>query len=258
MNTQFEVIKLNVAEGVATITLNRPQSLNALNAQFFTEFNAVLDNIEHDPAVCAVIITGEDKAFAAGADIREMAGMTAKQAHLLSINGQAIFRKLELLPKPVIAAVNGFALGGGCELSLACDIRIASTKAVFGQPEVGLGIIPGYGATQRLPRLIGLGNAMLLLLTGDKIDAVEALRIGLVQKIVEPEKLLEYAFELAKNILEKGPQAVQNAKLSARQGLGRDFDEACALEAENFSSLFSGEAAEGMAAFLEKRTPQWK
>jgi enoyl-CoA hydratase len=171
--------------------------------------------------------------------------------------GQRTFRSLELLDKPVIAAVNGFALGGGCELALACDIRVASSKAKFGQPEVNLGLIPGYAATQRLPRLIGLGDALYLLLTAELITAEEALRVGLVQKVVEPEALLETALAIARTIASKGPKAVKLAKQVARQGLLMDFESGCALESQHFGDPFENEGAEGMRAFLEKRPPKW-
>ena len=205
-----------------------------------------------------IIITGEGKAFAAGADIAEMVSKTEADARAFSKVGQRTFRSLELLEKPVIAAVNGFALGGGCELALACDVRIASTKAKFGQPEVNLGLIPGYAATQRLPRLVGLGNALFLLLSGEMVGAEEALRMGLVQKVVEPEALLPTAVELAKTIAAKGPRAVRLVKRVVREGILKDFESGCTLESEEFGSLFENEGAEGMKAFLEKRKPEWK
>ena len=164
---------------------------------------------------------------------------------------------MELLEKPVIAAINGFALGGGLELALACDVRIAGAKAKFGQPEVNLGLIPGYAATQRLPRLIGLGNALFLLMSGEMVGAEEALRMGLVQKVVEPEQLLRTVMALAKTIAAKGPRAVKLVKHVARVGSLMDFESGCALESEKFGSLFENEGAEGMRAFLEKRAPKW-
>jgi enoyl-CoA hydratase len=232
--------------------------MNALNTRFFQEMDSLVVEIAGRPDIKIVIITGEGKAFVAGADISEMAGKTQEEARAFSKLGQRTFRSLELLEKPVLAAVNGFALGGGCELALACDIRIASAKAKFGQPEVNLGLIPGYAATQRLPRLIGLGNALFLLLTGEMIGAEEALRMGLVQKVVEPEALLPAAVELAKTIASKGPGAVRLAKRVVRKGVLKDFESGCALEAEEFGSLFENEGAEGMKAFLEKRKPEWK
>jgi enoyl-CoA hydratase len=253
----YEILKTEVSEGIATVTLSRPQALNALNTRFFQEMDALLAELGARGDVKVLIITGEGKAFAAGADIAEMAQKTQKEGQDFSRAGQKTFRSLELFAKPVLAAVNGFALGGGCELALACDIRIASAKAKFGQPEVNLGVIPGYAATQRLPRLIGLGNALYLLLTAEMIGADEALRMGLVQKVVEPEGLLAAARELAKAIASKGPNAVRLVKQVARKGFLMDFEAGCALESEAFGSLFENEAAEGMRAFLEKRPPKW-
>jgi len=252
-----KVLKVNVSEGIAVVTISRPEALNALNSRFFQELDELISEVSGRREVKVVIITGEGKAFAAGADIAEMAQKTQEEGRQFSAQGQKVFRRLELMPQPVIAAVNGFALGGGCELALACDIRIASSKAKFGQPEVNLGVIPGYAGTQRLPRLVGLGNALLLLLSGEMIVAEEALRIGLVQKVVEPEQTLPAAIELAKTIAAKGPRAVQLAKKITRQGHLMDFESGCALESETFGSLFENEAAEGMRAFLEKRPPRW-
>jgi len=254
----YEILKMEAAEGIATVTISRPQALNALNSRFFQEMDSLIAEVGARDDIKVLIITGEGKAFAAGADIAEMAGKTQDQAAQFSKVGQRTFRSLELLAKPVIAAVNGFALGGGCELALACDFRIASIKAKFGQPEVNLGVIPGYAATQRLPRLIGLGNALFLLLTGEMIGAEDALRMGLVQKIVEPDELMPAALGLAKTIASKGPRAVKLVKQVTRQGFLMDFEAGCALESGMFGSLFENEGAEGMRAFLEKRPPQWK
>ena len=204
-----------------------------------------------------ILTGGGDKAFIAGADITEIRQLTPLAARRFADFGQLLLDRLQHLPIPVIAAVNGFALGGGCELALACDFRVASVKAKFGQPEVNLGLIPGYAATQRLPRLVGLGNALFLLLTGEMIGADEALRMGLVQKVVEPEALLATAVEIAKTVAAKGPAAVRLAKRVAREGLLMDFEAACALESSEFGTLFEGEGAEGMRAFLEKRKPDW-
>ena len=253
----YEILKLSVAEGIATVTISRPQALNALNSRFFREMDAMIADLQGRDDVKVVILTGEGKAFVAGADIAEMAGKSQALAREFSRIGQATFRRIELLDKPVIAAVNGFALGGGCELALACDFRIASSKAKFGQPEVSLGLIPGYAATQRLPRLVGLGNALYLLMTAEMITAEEALRIGLVQKVVEPEALLPAATEIARTIAAKGPLAVKLVKRVAREGLLMDFESGCALEAQHFGDPFEGEGAEGMRAFLEKRPPKW-
>jgi enoyl-CoA hydratase len=254
----YEILKMEVADAVAVVTVSRPQAMNALNTRFFQEMDALVAEIAGRADIKAVVITGDGKAFVAGADIAEMAGKTPDEARAFSRLGQRTFRSLELLEKPVIAAVNGFALGGGCELALACDFRIASTKAKFGQPEVNLGLIPGYAATQRLPRLIGLGHALYLLMTAEMVGAEDALRMGLVQKVVEPESLLPAAVETAKTIAAKGPLAVRLVKRVAREGLLRDFESGCALEAEAFGLPFGNEGAEGMKAFLEKRKPEWK
>lgn len=253
----YQIVKTSVTEGIAMVTISRPQALNALNSRFFLEMDALLAELGGRDEVKALIITGEGKAFAAGADIAEMVQKTQAEGREFSRTGQRTLRSLELFSKPVIAAVNGFALGGGCELALACDFRIASVKAKFGQPEVNLGVIPGYAATQRLPRLIGLGNALYLLLSAEMIGAEEALRMGLVQRVVEPDQLLAAAHELAKAISAKGPKAVRLVKQVTRKGFLMDFEAGCALESEAFGSLFENEAAEGMRAFLEKRPPKW-
>lgn len=253
----YQILKMDVADGVAVVTVSRPQAMNALNTRFFEEMDALVAEIAGRDDVKAVVITGDGKAFVAGADIAEMVGKTPDEARAFSRLGQKTFRGLELLEKPVIAAVNGFALGGGCELALACDFRVASAKAKFGQPEVNLGLIPGYAATQRLPRLIGLGNALYLLLTAEMIGAEEALRMGLAQKVVEPEALLATAVDTAKTITAKGPLAVRLAKRVAREGLLKGFEAGCELEAEAFGEPFGNEGAEGMKAFLEKRKPDW-
>jgi len=254
----YEILKMEAADGVAVVTVSRPQAMNALNTRFFEEMDALVAEIGGRADIKAIVVTGDGKAFVAGADIAEMVGKTPDEARAFSRLGQQTFRSLELLEKPVIAAVNGFALGGGCELALACDFRIASTKAKFGQPEVNLGLIPGYAATQRLPRLIGLGHALYLLLTAEMVGAEDALRMGLVQKVVEPEALLTTAVETAKAIAAKGPLAVRLVKRVAREGLLKDFESGCALEAEAFGLPFGNEGAEGMRAFLEKRKPEWK
>jgi enoyl-CoA hydratase len=204
-----------------------------------------------------MIITGDGKAFVAGADIAEMVDMNPEQGTSFSKVGQSTFSSIEKMDIPVIAAINGFALGGGCELALSCDFRIASTFAKFGQPEVNLGLIPGYAATQRLPRLIGLSNALYLLCTADMINADEALRMGLVQKVVEPDQLITEAIAMATKIAGKGPQAVRKIKKVTREGMLTDFNSGCEIESKEFGSLFGNEGAEGMRAFLEKRKPNW-
>jgi enoyl-CoA hydratase len=254
----YEVLKINVTEGIATVTISRPQALNALNTRFFQEMDSLIAEIGARNDIKVVVITGEGKAFVAGADIGEMVHKTKAEGAEFSKAGQKTLRSLEILDKPVIAAVNGFALGGGLELALACDFRVSSSKAKFGQPEVNLGVIPGYAATQRLPRLIGLGNALFILLTGEMIGAEEALRMGLVQKVVEPEELMPTVLGLAKTIASKGPKAVKLVKSVSRRGFLMDFEAGCALESETFGSLFENEAAEGMRAFLEKRPPKWQ
>jgi len=255
---EYEILKLDVDHGIATITINRPQVLNALNSHFFVEMNHVLNVLDADESIKAVILTGVDKAFVAGADIAEMSDMDYNHARSFSLTGQDTFQRIENFRTPVIAAVNGFALGGGCELAMACDFRVASSKAKFSQPEVSLGLIPGYAGTQRLSRIAGLSNALYMILSGDMITADDALRMGLVQKVAEPEELLAEAKALAGRIATKGAKAVKKAKEVIRKGIHMDFEEACRYEAEEFASLFgNGESREGMKAFIEKRKPNW-
>ncbi len=257
---EYEILKPELKDGIAVVTISRPKALNALNTRFFEEMSDYLEKIKNDDNVKVVVITGEGKAFVAGADIAEMVNKNSEEGTAFSLLGQKVFRTLELLDKPVIAAINGFALGGGLELAMACDFRTASTKAKFGQPEVNLGLIPGYAGTQRLPRLVGLGDALYLLMTADMIGADDALRIGLVQKVFEPENLMEETLKIAENITTKGPEAVKLIKKVVRQGIAMDFDKASAMEADNFGSLFGEgkEGKEGMSAFLEKRKPNFK
>jgi enoyl-CoA hydratase len=256
---KYEILKPEVQDDIALVTISRPKALNALNTRFFEEMADYIESIKNDNAIKVVIITGEGKAFVAGADIAEMVNKNEEEGSEFSRLGQKVFRSLELLDKPVIAAINGFALGGGLELTMACDFRTASTKAKFGQPEVNLGLIPGYAGTQRLSRLVGLGDALYLLMTADMIGADDALRIGLVQKVFEPENLIGETLKIAKNIASKGPNAVKLIKKVVRKGITMDFDEASELEAENFGSLFGegNEGKEGMQAFLEKRKPNF-
>ncbi|MEI6696937.1 MAG: enoyl-CoA hydratase-related protein [Bacteroidota bacterium] len=254
----YQTIKTTIIDNIAVLTISRPEALNALNSIVFYEINSFISSLETQTQVKALIITGEGKAFVAGADIAEMANMNQAQGLEFSLKGQMVFNRLESMKIPVIAAVNGFALGGGCELAMSCDFRIASNKAKFGQPEVNLGLIPGYAGTQRLPRLVGLGNALYLLMTADVITADEALRIGLVQKVVEPEELMNIAMEIAGKIAGKGKMAIENVKHVIRQGYNMQFDEGCELEANYFGNSFgNGESGEGMTAFLEKRKPNW-
>jgi len=253
----YFILKKQNQNGILSITISRPEALNALNIRFFNELTHLLDAVAEDDSVKAIVITGEGKAFVAGADIAEMVDKNSREGTEFSLLGQSVFRKIEKLDKPVIAAINGFALGGGLELALACDIRLASVKAKFGQPEVNLGLIPGFAATQRLPRLIGTGNALWLLMTAEMIDANEALRIGLVQKVFEPEKLMDEAHAIAQLIISKGPKAVRKIKAVVREGMEMAFDAGSRLEADEFGSLFGNEGAEGMKAFLEKRKPEF-
>jgi enoyl-CoA hydratase len=251
-------LKTQNLDGILAITISRPEALNALNTNFFNEMEHLLDAVAKDDSVKVIVLTGVGKAFVAGADIAEMVDKNSSEGTQFSQRGQSVFRKMEKLDKPIIAAINGFALGGGLELALACDIRLASSKAKFGQPEVNLGLIPGFAATQRLPRLIGMGNALWLLMSAEMIDASEAFRIGLVQKVFEPEVLIDSAMEMARLIASKGPKAVKKMKMVVRQGMEMDFDAGSRLEADEFGSLFGNEGEEGMRAFLEKRKPEWK
>ena len=241
--------------GIGIVTVNRPKALNALNADTMAELDSLMGAIAKDPAVKVVIITGVgDKAFVAGADIAYMQPLTAAEGRAWGKAGQTVFDKIENLPQPVIAAVNGFALGGGNELAMACDIRIACDKAKFGQPEVTLGITPGFGGTQRLARLIGKGRAKELLFTGDMIDAADAYRVGLVNKVVAPEELMDAAKALALKIMSRSPVAVGLCKAAVNEGLDTDLQTGVAYEAEVFGLCFaSDDQKEGMAAFLEKR-----
>jgi enoyl-CoA hydratase len=253
----YQILKTQNQDGILTITISRPEALNALNTKFFSEMDHLLDAVAQDDSVKVIVISGEGKAFVAGADIAEMVDKNSSEGTDFSLRGQSVFRKMEKLDKPIIAAINGFALGGGLELALACDIRLASAKAKFGQPEVNLGLIPGFAATQRLPRLIGTGNALWLLMSAEMIDATEAQRIGLVQKVFDPEALKDSAMEMAKLIASKGPKAVKKIKKVVRQGMEMDFDAGSHLEADEFGSLFGNEGEEGMRAFLEKRKPNF-
>ena len=256
---EYTILNLDVTDGIALVTISRPKALNALNTRFFQEMDAMIEKVSAIPEAKVMVITGEGKAFVAGADIAEMVNKSGAEGTAFSKIGQNTFSSLEKMEIPVIAAINGFALGGGLELAMGCDIRIASTKAKFGQPEVNLGLIPGYAGTQRLPRLVGKGEALLLLMTGDMIGAEDALRIGLVQKIAEPDQLMEEVMKIAKTIASKGPKAVRKVKKVVREGLQTDFETGSNIESEQFGSLFGegSEGEEGMKAFLEKRKPNW-
>lgn len=255
---EYKILKLEVRDNIAIVTISRPQAMNALNTEFFKEMDAMQAQITGMSEIRAMIVTGDGKAFVAGADIAEMANMNSEQGTAFSKFGQKVFDGFGKMPIPVIAAVNGFALGGGCELAMGCDIRIASTFAKFGQPEVNLGLIPGYAGTQRLPRLVGLSNALYLLMTADMINAEEAYRLGLVQKVVEPDKLIEECIAVAQKIATKGKVAIKMIKETVIKGFKTDFDTAQNLESVEFGNLFGkSESGEGMKAFLEKRKPNW-
>ncbi|MDR3584106.1 MAG: short-chain-enoyl-CoA hydratase [Desulfosporosinus sp.] len=240
---------------VAVITINRPKALNSLNSDTLLELSTVLDELGRDSGVKVVILTGSgEKAFIAGADISQMKDFSPLEGRRFAQLGQATFRKLELLPQPVIAAVNGFALGGGCELAMACDIRLASENAKFGQPEVTLGLTAGFGGTQRLPRLVGTGLASELLFTGDIIDVQEAYRIRLVNHVFAVDTLMEEALKLANKIAGRAPAAVQLSKSAIQRGINMDLDSAQAYEADAFGLTFSTkDQTEGCTAFVEKR-----
>lgn len=255
---EYKNLNVEIKKNIGWLKMNRPEALNALNAETLTELDNAIESLYNDDAVNVIVITGEGKAFVAGADIAEMKDMDALQARKFSQTGQSVFAKVENIEKPVIAAINGFALGGGCELAMACDIRIASEKAKFGQPEVGLGVIPGFAGTQRLARICGIGKAKELIFTGDMIDAAAAEKIGLVDKVVPPESLTEEVEKLAKKIAGNGPVAVRMAKNVINRGMDCNLQAGSYYEAEAFGLCFSsGQPKEGMDAFLEKRKPDW-
>ena len=244
---------------VATVTVNRPTVLNALNAETVASLTAVLGGLAHDVDVRCVVLTGAgDRAFIAGADINEIAGLTPVGARAMSDAGHRLCALIEDLGKPVIAAVNGFALGGGCELAMACTLRIAAATATLGQPEIGLGLIPGFGGTQRLPRLVGRGRGLELLLTGASITADEAWRIGLVNRVVPPEALADEVSQLAATLARQAPAAVRLIRETTHRGLDMSLREASVFEATAFG-LVNGtdDAREGTRAFLEKRKPRF-
>jgi len=254
----YETLTLDVAERIATLTVNRPDKLNALNDTVIGELGAAIDALRADAAVGGIILTGAGRAFVAGADISELEKHGAISALALARRGQEVFRRFETSPKPTIAAVNGFALGGGCELAMACHIRLASESAKFGQPEVKLGLIPGYGGTQRLPRLVGKGRALQLLLTGEMIDAAEAHRIGLVNRVVPAAELLPAAASMMRAMLANAPLALAQCIDAVNRGDGASLDDALSLEATGFGLLAaSSDKQEGTRAFLEKRAPSF-
>jgi enoyl-CoA hydratase len=255
-----EYVKCRIEEGIAIVTIDNPSSLNALNGPTLTQLDQVFDQLAGNPEVKGVIITGGgEKSFVAGADINEFLQLKGKEAVVFMARGQRIFDKVETFDRPVIAAVNGFALGGGNELAMCCDIRIAAENAVFGQPEVTLGLIPGYGGTQRLPRLIGPGKAKEVIYADDRISAQEAFRVGLVQRVVPKGQAVEEAKKLMKKIMTKGPVAIKMAKKAINEGLGMSLRGGLDLEASCEGVCFSSEDKdEGAKAFLEKRPANFK
>lgn len=255
---EFETIKYRVDDGIATLAVNRPDVLNALNIRVLEELLAAAGRASEDPEVKAVILTGEGRAFVAGADISQMREFGTLDGLCFGDLGHALLQAFETMDKPVIAAVNGFALGGGTEISLGCDFIYASTKAKFGQPEVNLGIIPGFGGTQRLARTVGMNKARELVYTGEIISAEEALRIGLVSAVYEPDELMDKVRERAALVASKGPRAVAAAKRVMNKGVDLSLDAALELEKQAFSALFGTEdQREGMSAFVEKRKPEF-
>jgi len=250
----YQHLTVSVQDRIATLTVNRPDKLNALNAATIGELGAAIEEAQARDDVAAAILTGAGRAFVAGADISELTGISALEGRRLARRGQEIFRKFETSHKPTVAAVNGFALGGGCELAMSCQIRIASEAAKFGQPELKLGLIPGYGGTQRLPRLVGRGRALQLLLTGEMIDAQEAYRIGLVNRVVPADQLLAAATAMIQQMLMNAPLGLAACIDVVDRGLQLPLDDALALEASQFGVLISTkDTAEGTRAFLEKR-----
>ncbi len=251
-------VELTIQENTARVTINRPQALNALSASVLDALDGHVATIENDRAIYGAIVTGEGRAFVAGADIEELSKLDPAAGLEFARRGQAVFSRIENLEKPVVAAINGFALGGGCELALACHVRIASERAQLGQPEVKLGLIPGFGGTQRLARLVGRGLAQQLVLSGDMVNAEEAHRIGLVNEVVPPEQLMNRTHEVLNQILANGPRAVAAALRAIREGLDLPLDQGLEVEARRFSELCgTQESREGTRAFLEKRGPKF-
>lgn len=256
--SDWQFIRTHIDGHVATVTIDRPEKLNALDAQVLNELGGVLGGLAGDDSVRCIVLTGSGKAFVAGADIAAMQNMTPEEAEGFSRRGHGVFEAIESMRQPVIAAVNGFALGGGCELALACDFIYASTKAKFGQPEVKLGVIPGFGGTQRLARRVGVGHARELIYSGKMIRAEEAAAMGLVNKVCEPDELMSTVTELANQISAQGPLAVHASKRLLRSGPEMPLPEANELEAREFGLCFSSDdQTEGMRAFLAREEPSF-
>lgn len=254
----YQFLQFDVADRIATITVNRPDKLNALNDATIRELGVAIDEAISRDDVGAILLTGAGRAFVAGADISELGGQSPLEGLERARAGQKVFRRYETSPKPTLAAINGFALGGGCELAMSCHVRIASDKAKLGQPEVKLGIVPGYGGTQRLPRLVGRGAALKLLLTGEMIDAAEAYRLGLVDQVVAPDALIDTATAVLSSMLANAPLALAGCIEAVNRGQEASLEEGCAIESDFFGLLSStSDMREGMAAFLEKRSPSF-
>jgi len=252
----YQFLTFEVAERIAVITVNRPDKLNALNDATIAELGRAIDEANAREDVAGVLLTGAGRSFIAGADISELESQSPLEAQRRARVGQAIFRRFETSPKPTVAAINGFALGGGCELAMACHVRLASEKAKLGQPEVKLGIVPGYGGTQRLPRLVGRGAALKLLLTGDMIDAAEAFRLGLIDQVVAPEALMDTARTLLGAMVANAPLALAGCIEAVNRGQDVPLEEGCTIESDFFGLLSAtADMKEGMRAFLEKRAP---
>ena len=252
-------VLLDQQESTVIVTINRPDKLNALNSEVIESLNSIFDKIESDNSIQSVILTGSgEKAFIAGADIKQMSEMSPAEAKIYAETGQALTLKIENCSKPVIAAVNGFALGGGCEFAMACHFRYAAETARFGQPEVGLGLIAGFGGTQRMPRLVGKGMAMELLLSGKMISAEEAMRIGLVNAVMPLDELLDNCKNIASKINQNSPNALSHTIKTVNEGQGMSMKNALEIEANQFENIFeSSESKEGLNAFLEKRKPEF-
>ncbi|PKQ61563.1 hypothetical protein BZG02_15345 [Labilibaculum filiforme] len=256
----FNYLKFEKRGKIGILTLNRPEALNALNKDVFKELSCFLEDRETIQSIRVLVVTGEGKAFVAGADIKAMQEYSPQMAYDFSEIGKVVFDQIANLEIPVIAAINGFALGGGLELALSCDIRVASEKARLGLPEVNLGLIPGFNGTQRLPRLVGAGNAMYLMMLGEGVTAAEAYQLGVVQKLAPPESVLEISLELAEKMASKSPNALRLIKLMVREGLELSSEDAGKMESKEFGRLFKEdqkERKEGIDAFLEKRKPNW-